>query len=177
MRNGIITKSISAIFTDGQIKRLQRPSSSRLHWSADDIANGIAIHSAGPRAYRLLLRKKYPLPAVSTLKKWCGKVCISPGLILPVFKVMEMMKLEPLKKLCVLSFDEMKIKKQFLYNKLTDETLKPASYVQIAMVRGLFENWKQAVFFYFDCSMKKEKLETIISKVTFNLKMYTYIHT
>lgn len=49
-------KSITAIFTPGQVKRLHKPGK-RFNWSADDIANAIAISSAGARAYRLLLKK------------------------------------------------------------------------------------------------------------------------
>lgn len=58
-----------------------------------------------------------------------------------------------LQKLCVLSFDEMKIKEKFIYDKTQDETLKLASYVQVVMIRGLYGNWKQPVFFNYDCAM------------------------
>lgn len=146
------------------MKRLTNPTI-KTHWSADDIANGIAIHSAGARAYRLLLKKEYPLPAVSTLRKWCGKIKICPGILEPVLQIMENSDLTMLEKLCVLSFDEMKIKKQYLYNKLDDETLKPANNVQVAMIRGLFGNWKQPVFFDYDCNMTKEVIFKIITRI------------
>lgn len=67
--------------------------------------------------------------------------------------------------LCVLSFDEMKIQKQFLYDKLNDETLKPAAYAQVGMVRGLFGNWKQPIFYDFDCRITDKILFDIISQV------------
>ena len=41
-------------------------------------------------------------------------------------------------KLCVLSFDEMKVREVFCYDKSTDTTLKPAKYVQVAMLRGKY---------------------------------------
>lgn len=87
---------------------------------------------------------------------WCGKIKLSPGVIQPVLQLMRKCDLTPLNKFCVLSFDEMKIKKQYLYDKLNDETIKPAAYAQVAMVRGLFGNWKQPIFYDFDCRMTEK---------------------
>lgn len=52
----------------------------RIKWSANDIASAISLHAAGPRAYRLLLKRNYPLPAVSTLRTWAGKINVNPGI-------------------------------------------------------------------------------------------------
>lgn len=41
----------------------------------------IVIHSAGARAYKLLLKKGYPLPCVSTLRGWCKKIKLEPGIL------------------------------------------------------------------------------------------------
>lgn len=68
-----------------------------------------------------------------------------------------------LEKLAVISFGEMKIRKVYLYNKFLDETMKPYNYVQVVMLRGLIGNWKQPIFFDYDCSLTKEKLLEIIS--------------
>lgn len=73
--------------------------------------------------------------------------------------------IEPMQKLCVLSFDEMKIKKQYVYDKKNDETTKPANYAQVAMIRGLVGRWKQVIFYDYDCKMTKEKVNSIIAKV------------
>lgn len=159
-----VMSTINKIFTPGQVKRLQQPQK-QAHWSADDIANAIAIFSAGARAYRVLLKKKYPLPAISTLRKWSGKIQIGEGILNPVLKIMEKSEFNELERMCVLSFDEMKIKKQYLYSKAKDATLKPANYVQVALIRGLFGNWKQPIFFDYDCSMSKKILMNIIEKV------------
>lgn len=72
-------------------------------------------------------------------------------------------ELPDLQKLCVLSFDEVKVRRVFMYDKANDETLKPYSYVQVAVLRGLFGNWKQPIFYDYDCQMTKEKLFEIIS--------------
>lgn len=71
-------------------------------------------------------------------------------------------ELTGVQKLCILSFDEIKVKKQYLYNNTNDETMKPYNYVQVAMIRGLVGNWKQPIFYGYDCPMTKEKLFEII---------------
>lgn len=156
--------AVKNLFSDTQIKKLKNPLK-RLNWSTEDISNGIAIHAAGPRAYRLLRKKKYPLPAISTLRHWCGKIKVQPGILQPVLDIMAKSSLTTLNKICVLSFDEMKIKKKYNYNKVHDETLKPVSYAQVAMIRGLFGQWKQPIFYDFDCRMTEEILFKIITSV------------
>lgn len=68
-------------------------------------------------------------------------------LITPVFKILDKCDFGPEKSVCILSFDEVIIKKQYVYDKVRDETLKPANYVQMAIIRGLFEKLKQPIFF------------------------------
>lgn len=38
------------------------------------------MYAAGPKAYRLLLKKGFPYPAVSTLKEWLRKIKLNPGI-------------------------------------------------------------------------------------------------
>lgn len=152
---------VGNLLSDEQMKKLEG-SKSRIRWSLDDISKAIVIYSAGPRSYRLLLKKGYPFPAVSTLKTWLRKIRIVPGILKNIFNVMKMSEMSNLDKICVLSFDEMKIRKCYLYDKVNDETIKPFSYVQVAILRGLVKSWKQPVFFDFDCKMTKQKLFKII---------------
>lgn len=152
---------IENLFSSQQMKKLEG-SKKRLRWSLDDISKSIVIYAAGPRSYRVLLKKGYPFPAISTLRSWLRKIKIAPGILKNIFNVMKLSEMSTLDKICVLSFDEMKIRKCYLYDKVNDETIKPFSYVQVAMLRGLVNRWKQPVFFYFDCKMTKEKLFEII---------------
>lgn len=61
-------------------------------------------------------------------------------------------------KVCVLSFDEMKVKEIFEYNAVRDAVIKPSNYAQVVMARGLKKSWKQPAFYGFDCPMTKEIL-------------------
>lgn len=159
-----LKQSVKSIYTRGQIDKLKYPNK-RPRWSADDIANAVAIYSAGPRAYRLLLKKGHPLPAVITLKKWCAKVDISRGLLKPVLQILQNSEMSTFEKLCVISFDETKIKEQYTYDKKNDSIWKPYKNAQVVMLRRLFGNWKQPIFFDYDCKMDKELFYKIIQEI------------
>lgn len=159
-----IKSGVAKLFTARQLKRLQGPKI-RTVWSTEEVSQGIAIHAAGPRAYKLLLKKGYPYPAVSTLRLWAKKLKITPGIIKPVINILKKAELTDFEKICVLSFDEMKIRKAYAYDKSNDHLLKPANYVQVAMMRGLLKSWKQPIFFDFDRKMEKPVLFQIISEI------------
>lgn len=68
-------------------------------------------------------------------------------------------------KLCVLSFDEMKVEETYEYDIVLDTVRKPENYVQVVMARGLRKSWKQPIFFDFDRQMTKEILYDLISEL------------
>ncbi|GAB6021328.1 hypothetical protein CHUAL_003938 [Chamberlinius hualienensis] len=70
-RKNFIVERLKPIFTDGQIRCLFQPVKKRICWSDEDITSAITLRSVSPNAYRYLREKmNYPLPAVSTLRKW-----------------------------------------------------------------------------------------------------------
>lgn len=71
------TKSIENIFTKGQLQKLK--SGKQIHWSIEDVTSAISLYAGGPRSYRLLRKRNYPLPAVSTLRRWANKINLQPG--------------------------------------------------------------------------------------------------
>ena len=138
-----IEDKLRGIFTDGQIKKLKN-GNKRLNWTQNDIASSITLFSASSKCYRLLRKKNFPLPAVRTLQHWAEKLDIQPGVLKPVIRLLsETKQMSVLQKLCVFSFDEMKIREAFCYDKKQDTTLSPAKYVQVGMLRG-----KRLHFFY-----------------------------
>lgn len=152
------------LFSASQIKKLTEPKR-RLKWTVEDISKAIVHHSAGAKSYRLLLKKGYPFPAPSTLRRWLTKIKIVPGILKQVFRIVKHANLNNYQKICVISFDEMKIKASYLYDKANDETLRPYNYVQVVMLRGLFGQWKQPIFFDYDCKLTATKLFEIIQFV------------
>ncbi|VEN37621.1 unnamed protein product [Callosobruchus maculatus] len=62
---------LSKVFTKGQIKKLKcSAKDKRIRWSPEDISSAISLRSVSPKAYRYLKANNYPLPALSTLRKW-----------------------------------------------------------------------------------------------------------
>lgn len=131
-----LERKLLAIFTKGQIAKL-KSGVKRIRWTEEDVTQGITLYATSAKLYKLLYRKNFPLPAVRTLQTWAQKVNISPGLIEPVFKLLSATThMTDIDKICVLSFDEAKIRKSYCYDRSSDSTLSPVNYVQVAMIRG-----------------------------------------
>lgn len=72
-------KSMEKVFTEGQIRKLK--TRKQIQWSAEDIASAISIYAGGPRSYKLLRKRGYPLPGVSTIRRWASKLKMQPGML------------------------------------------------------------------------------------------------
>jgi len=135
-------------------------------WSEKDIIQGLILRSMSNKAYQFIRMKNlFPLPAVSTLKNWVKNFKSEPGLqeeILKILKTKIDSETSPLAKLAALSFDEMEIAKCYEYDPTFDRVYGPHKKIQLAMVRGICQNWKQPIFFNFDDPMKLDLLFHII---------------
>lgn len=145
--NKNVEVTLSRIFTRGQVNKLMRvdfeqKSSVKKRWTEADIASSITLYSTSAKAYKLLRKKQFPLPSIRTLQRWAERLDISSGILQPAVKLLSATsQMSNIQKLCVLSFDEMKVKKRYCYDKPTDSTLAPVNFVQVAMLRGkLVEN-------------------------------------
>nr|AGL76355.1 transposase [Drosophila buzzatii] len=157
-----IESCLKVFFTEGQLIKLKNKDR-RQNWNVDDIARSITFYSASPKGYRLLRRNKFPFPAIRTLQHWAQRIDICPGILAPVIKILSATThLSQTQKLCVLSFDEMKIRSTYTYDKPSDSTLPAVNYVQVAMLRGLVADWKQPIFYDYDCPMTKTKIQEIL---------------
>lgn len=155
-------QAIDQVFTSGQKRKLLNPNK-RIHWNWEDISYGISLHSTGPRAYRKLYNDNFPLPSVNTLNRWARKLQFREGLQTNLIKLMKEEDLSPIEKICVICFDEMKVKFTYEYDPSNDCIRPPANYVQVLSVRGLIKSWKQEIFFDFDTKMEKTLLFKIIT--------------
>lgn len=54
---------VRSVFTEGQLRKMISPGS--LKWKWEDISSTICLQAAGPRVYRHLYNKGFPLPCVS----------------------------------------------------------------------------------------------------------------
>src|SRR5690606_5161653 len=102
----------------------------------------------------------FPLPGLSTLRRWASTINIGNGVIHDVLSLMAIFgtSRSRFQKCTVLSFDEMKVESVYEYDRKNDEVMGPYSYMQVVMARGLFESWKQPIYIGFDTQMTKEIL-------------------
>jgi hypothetical protein len=94
----------------------------RQKWAPEDKQFALGVFYNSPSTYKYLLREGLNLPGVRSIRRWIGKIELRPGFSDHVF-----LKLKKLtenwstaKRLTVLLFDEMSIKKGLDYNKSND---------------------------------------------------------
>lgn len=99
----------------------------------------------------MLRLKGHTLPSPSTLRRWAS-----------ILTQMRTFDLQVEEKLCVISFDEMKCREEWAYDRKNDIVLEPKRMIQVAMVRGLRVSWKQPIFYNTDFKIVKDTLLFLI---------------
>lgn len=157
-------EKVYKLFTPNQLRRVT--TGKQTNWADEDVSTAMAIYSAGPKSYKLLRQKGHPYPAPSTLRKWARKVDIKPGAFLkPVLPLLQNKGDGDWSKYCVISFDEMKVKRCFEFDRAEKRILSPADYCLVYMVSGLFQKWQQVVYFGFRDDTSKKLWDLIIENV------------
>lgn len=145
---------------------LLNPQKKRVVWSSEDIASAISLRSVSPKAYRYLRNViKIPLPGLSTIRRWASKIKINEGVLTPILHCMEFKGrgMQKFKKLVVLTFDEIYLNNKIAIERETQQVVGPHKTCQCVMVRSLFSNWKQPVYYCYDTAMTKETIFNIIA--------------
>jgi len=162
-----VSAELKKYFSPSQAKQiLQRK---RVRWEEEDIVKGLLLCSVSKRCYTLIRRKNlFPVPAISTLRKWVSNFSCLPGVLTDVLSVLRQQmdgQSNANYKLGVLLFDEMEIKRKFEYFQKKDCVFAAYKKVQVAMIRGLCSDWKQPVFVNFDKPMVTDILTDILLAV------------
>lgn len=90
-----------------------------IQWRWNDISNAICLHASGPRAYSHRYKKRFPLQHVTTFQRCCRN--LDEGIL----------KKSHEEKLCVLSFDEIKVMEFYEYYAVGDMVKKPANFPMV----------------------------------------------
>lgn len=170
-------------FFKQQIKIAQKSPYGR-RWSAHDKSIALSLFHASPKAYKLL-SELFIMPTTETLNKAVRNLEIYPGIsshIVSAFKS-KVASFDESEKLCVVSFDEVKLKPGLVYdprrdnvegvqdmgNLLGKQNLV-ADYAIVFYVRGLVSKWKQPYCYYVTSStVKGDKLALLIKEVLTSL--------
>lgn len=159
-------KLLLKVFTPGQVTALI--TNKRINWQPDDIASAMALHSTGAKAYKFIREVMgIPLPCNSTLRRWAQRISCLPGLQTDVLKLMKLKRdcYTTLQAQLVLSFDEVKISSKYCYDKGLDQVQGPYNNAQVVMIRALFGNYKQPIYYNFDQVMTKEIFNEIVTSL------------
>ncbi len=89
------------------------------------------------------------------------------GVLNDVLNIMSAMGkcFDTFERLCVLTFDKMKVKECLEYDPATDEVLGPYRKVQVVMVWGLCAKWEQPIYIAFNQPITKANFIDILKKL------------
>lgn len=159
-------EALQKIFTPAQVARIF--SGKQAHWDEVDLSKAIVILGLSPKAYAYLRDEcNLPLPSISSVKRYLANIEIQPGVLQCLINIMsiEGQKMTELERVVALSFDEVMIARRYSYDVKNDQVLEPKRSLQVVFARGIFKNWKEPVFFDFDCPMT----ETIVDEILVSL--------
>ena len=169
---------MSNILTQTQISALEN-GKGPYKWPEEDIQKALALASIDRKAYEYFrLKMKIPLPTIRTINRRIEKINVQPGILKTVLRLMSKhsKNLTDFEKICILSFDEMKIDKTVSYDKSSDTIYDAHNYVQVALIRSITSNWKQPIFYNFDCPMTVKLLREIINELeTIGFKVHAIV--
>ena len=149
----------------------------KCHYTHSDKFISQNIYYRSPSIYRYMKETlKIKLPAVKTVLSWSKIKFINPDINHEVVKIIakKVNTFSDLEKHAIKTFDEIAIKRSFVYNILTDQidgfqqiglNRKPlsASEAGFFMLRGVFSNWRIPFSYYLSKnSIKGENLKDIL---------------
>ena len=146
-------------------------------------AFALSLYHLSGKAYKMI-SKLFCLPSKSSILKRVSRMPSCSGLTQPSIDVIssKVSMMSPVRKMCVISVDEISIKSHLAYDSSKDEVIGLEDYGDgiksdclatsaiVIMARGIVENWKQPVSYYLvneSCSSEKvkEKLVDAINKL------------
>ena len=137
-------------------------------WENDDIAKAVTLRALSKKSYDYLRQVLcYPFPSPRTLQRRLCSISCSPGLIKLSLDIMahQAQNLTDMEKNVILSFDEMKIDNIICYDSISDYIYGPCNNVQVILARSMTGNWKQPIFYNFDCPITPSLLTEIIQAI------------
>jgi hypothetical protein len=135
-------------FTEPVVDRMV--TNSPTNWSTPDLLSATSLLCVSAKAYRYLHKHKIIyLPAVSVLRSRIAKINLKEGIIEPAMIMLEARGkvMRAIERQVVLSFDEIHLNTDAMYDQAEDKVAGPSEKAQVAMARGLYSNWKSPVFY------------------------------
>ena len=161
-----LKSALRGVFSERQLSSLR--TGRRVNWEQEDIVRALVIRCSSRRCYQLLRdRFRFPLPGMTTLRRWTRGFRTSPGLLEMSLEIMRSVKdsMSSHERLVVLSFDEITIDPRISYDSTDDAVYGPSNKMQVVMVRSVCSHWKQPVFFDFNQDVTRDILHRCIAAI------------
>ncbi|KAB0803623.1 hypothetical protein PPYR_00593 [Photinus pyralis] len=132
----------------------------------------MSVYYTSPAAYKTLKKYNVILPGVSTIKKWMQVFDFNAGFSSEVFRNIRMAarQMNEMQKICILSFDEMSIKRNLDYNKSKDliegfqdfgylgRSNKLGDHVLVFYLQSVYAHWKTPVAYFISNGVVKANI-------------------
>lgn len=168
VRDSIIRDALQPIFSPAQCDRLLLQKGAR-RWTDDDYAMAIAFLCRSARGYRYARDVlKLPLPSVSSVKLKIAKFPLQEGIAEFALKIMEAKgkTMTEKQRVATLTFDEVYINSNLVYDTVEDQVLGPSNKTQVIMAQGLFGRWKNIVYYDYNKDVTKDILMEVITALS-----------
>ena len=147
-----VSEILTNIFSPRQIDKLMNPYKIKIKWTLEDIISAIQLQNVSLKAYRYLRDKNYPLPGLSTIRKWTATMNMDEGILVNIINLMKSKakSLSVFQKIVVLHFGDTSI---------IDKKCR------LCIVRGLFYEWVQPIYYSYDEPLSAMIIKNIASKL------------
>lgn len=165
-RDEIVRNALKNVFSPAQLDRILL--NKKTHWSPNDYSMAISFLCQSGRAYRFAREVlKIPLPAASTVRAQIAKFPLEEGLARFALDIMKAKGrcMTRLDRLTALTFDEIHISSNMVFDPVTEKVLGPFNKTQVIMAQGIFGRWKNVVYFEHNQDITPDILNSVIEEL------------
>lgn len=149
-------------------------------YTFDEKIMALVMFKKSPACYRLL-RRMFTLPCQSSLNKLLNRIPLKCGINEHIFTTLKKMseKQSNEANICILSFDEMSIRRHLWYDQRSDtiqgfqdhgnhgRNSEIATKALVFMLTGVRKKWKQPIAFYLSHTINADRMTVIVKEVIF----------
>lgn len=144
--------TLKNVFSSTQIDKLLNPYKAKVKWTVEDIISALTLQNISLRAYSYLRENNYPLPGLSTIRKWTAQISLTEGIIKDVLVIMKFRakSLTVFQKTVILYFEEFSISNERCL---------------FCLASGLFHRWMQPIYYSRNKTLSFNIIKDVISQL------------
>lgn len=165
-RDEIVREALKDVFSPAQLDRILKKKNT--HWTKEDYSLAISFLCQSTRGYRFARNVlKIPLPAASTVRRKIAQFPLEEGFARFALDIMKAKGrcMSALDRITALTFDEVYISSNMVYDPVQERVLGPFNKTQVIMAQGIFGRWKNVVYFQYNEDVTPEILSSVIEEL------------